>query len=119
MKHSKPIEAEPDPGAEQALRDRILADCLPAQREFLNDEKHRILAYIGGFGSGKSFALAAKLIFLGLRNPGKVIMAAEPTFPMVRQVLVPAIDLAFDQWDIEYTVRASPTPEYTSTCPQA
>jgi PBSX family phage terminase large subunit len=107
----------PDPGAEQALRDRILADCLPAQREFLGDESHRILSYIGGFGSGKSFALAAKLIFLGLRNPGKVIMACEPTFPMVRQVLVPAIDLALAQWNIEYTYRASPTPEYKIDLP--
>ena len=107
----------PDPGAEQALRDRILADCLPAQREFLDDESHRILSYIGGFGSGKSFALAAKLIFLGLRNPGKVIMACEPTFPMVRQVLVPAIDLALAQWNIEYTYRASPTPEYKIDLP--
>ena len=107
----------PDPGAEQALRDRILADCLPAQREFLSDESHRILSYIGGFGSGKSFALAAKLIFLGLRNPGKVIMACEPTFPMVRQVLVPAIDLALAQWEIEYTYRASPTPEYKIDLP--
>ena len=107
----------PDPGAEQALRDRILADCLPAQREFLGDESHRILSYIGGFGSGKSFALAAKLIFLGLRNPGKVIMAREPTFPMVRQVLVPAIDLALAQWEIEYTYRASPTPEYKIDLP--
>ena len=115
----KPRERDdpPNPGAEQDLRDRILADCLPAQREFLDDEEHRILSYIGGFGSGKSFALAAKLIFLGLRNPGKVIMACEPTFPMVRQVLVPAIDLALAQWEIEYTYRASPTPEYKIDLP--
>ena len=110
-------EDPPNPGAEQALRDRILGDCLPAQREFLADEGHRILSYIGGFGSGKSFALAAKLIFLGLRNPGRVIMACEPTFPMVRQVLVPAIDLALDQWEIDYTYRASPTPEYKIDLP--
>ena len=33
---------------------------------------HRIVGYIGGFGSGKSFALAAKAITLGLLNPGTV-----------------------------------------------
>ena len=113
----KQVERPVDPDAEQALRDKILADCLPAQREFLADEQHRILSYIGGFGSGKSFALAAKLIFLGLRNPGKILMAAEPTFPMVRQVLVPAIDNALDTWGIEYTYRASPTPEYKVMLP--
>ena len=117
LEAAQPLEAQPDPGAEQELRNRILADCLPAQKEFLNDEQHRILAYIGGFGSGKSFALAAKIIFLGLRNPGKVIMACEPTFPMVRQVLVPAIDLALAQWDIEHSYRASPTPEYKISLP--
>ena len=110
-------EQPPKPGAADELRERILADCLPAQREFLADEEHRILSYIGGFGSGKSFALAAKLIFLGLRNPGKILMAAEPTFPMVRQVLVPAIDQALETWGIDYTYRASPTPEYKVMLP--
>ena len=110
-------EVEADPGAEQALRDRILADCLPAQREFLADEDHRILSYIGGFGSGKSWALAAKLIFLGLRNPGQTIMACEPTFPMIRTVLIPALDAALEQWEIEYTFRASPQPEYRLELP--
>ena len=45
----KQVERPVDPDAEQALRDKILADCLPAQREFLADEQHRILSYIGGF----------------------------------------------------------------------
>ena len=53
------VEREADPGAEADLRQRILDACLPAQRECLEDEDHRILGYIGGFGSGKSWALAA------------------------------------------------------------
>ena len=112
LQKPQPIIKPPEPGAADALRDRILADCLPAQRDFLDDEEHLILSYIGGFGSGKSFALAAKLIFLGLRNPGGTLMACEPTFPMIRTVLVPAIDMALDQWGIEYDFRASPQPEY-------
>ena len=92
LEKPKPIVRPPDPSAADALREKILFDCLPAQRAFLADEEHRILSYIGGFGSGKSFALAAKLIFLGLRNPGEDVDGREPTFPMVRTVLVPAID---------------------------
>ena len=103
LEPKRPVERAIDPDAADALRAKILADCLPAQREFLDDEDHRILSYIGGFGSGKSFALAAKLIFLGLRNPGGTLMACEPTFPMIRTVLVPAIDMALEQWDIEYS----------------
>ena len=110
-------EQPPKPGAADELRERILADCLPAQREFLADEEHRILSYIGGFGSGKSWALAAKLIFLGLRNPGQTIMACEPTFPMIRTVLIPALDSALAQWEIDYSFRASPQPEYRLALP--
>ena len=117
LEKPKAIVRPPQPGAADALRARILDDCLPAQRAFLDDEQHRILSYIGGFGSGKSFALAAKLIFLGLRNPGGTLMACEPTFPMIRTVLVPAIDMALDQWEIEYSFRASPQPEYTISLP--
>ena len=113
----KEVEREADPGAEADLRQRILDACLPAQREFLADEDHRILSYIGGFGSGKSWALAAKLIFLGLRNPGQTIMACEPTFPMIRTVLIPALDGALEQFGIDYEFRASPQPEYRLALP--
>ena len=113
----KEVEREADPNAEADLRQRILDACLPAQREFLADEGHRILSYIGGFGSGKSWALAAKLIFLGLRNPGQTIMACEPTFPMIRTVLIPALDGALEQFGIDYEFRASPQPEYRLALP--
>ena len=110
-------EQPPKPGADDELRERILDACLPAQREFLADEEHRILGYIGGFGSGKSWALAAKLIFLGLRNPGCTLMAVEPSFPMIRTVLIPAMDAALMQFDIEYSFRVSPQPEYRLSLP--
>jgi PBSX family phage terminase large subunit len=111
------VEQPPNPGAAEELKQRILADSLPAQREFLADNTHRILGYIGGFGSGKSWALAAKLIFLGLENPGQTLMACEPTFPMIRTVLIPALDSALGQWGIPFTFRASPQPEYSIELP--
>jgi len=98
------------------LKARILADCLPAQKIFLEDS-HRIVGYIGGFGSGKSWALAAKLILQGLANPGCTLMACEPTFPMIRTVLIPAIDAALDTWGISYKFRSSPQPEYILDLP--
>ena len=116
LEAAKPLEAAVDPDAIETLKKRILADCLPAQRDFLADT-HRIVGYIGGFGSGKSWALAAKILFLGMANPGSVIMACEPTFPMIRTVLIPALDGALAHWDIEYSFRASPQPEYTINLP--
>ncbi len=99
------------------LRKRLLEGCLPAQKDFITDTTHRITGYIGGFGSGKSYALARKLIWLGLMNPGTTLMACEPSFPMIRTVFVPAMDEALDSLDIPFAFRSSPQPEYDITLP--
>ena len=116
---SKPVEIEryDDRGSAADLRARIYADLLPAQRDFIDDTSHRIVGYIGGFGSGKSFALAAKAITLGLENPGTTAMVAEPSFPMIRTVFIPAMDAALEQWGIDYDFRVSPQPEYLLKLP--
>ena len=101
----------------QQIRDDIYQDLLPAQREFISDSQHRILGYIGGFGSGKSFALCAKAIFLALQNPNTTAMIAEPSFPMIRSVFMPAMDLVLAKWDIPHEFRISPQPEYTLHLP--
>ena len=104
-------------GTAEQLRERVLADLLPAQREFVLDESHRILGYIGGFGSGKSYALCAKALFLGMSNPGTTAMIAEPSFPMIRTVFMPAMELALEQWGVEFEFRVSPQPEWTLHLP--
>ena len=109
--------AAEDRGSADDLRARIYADLLPAQRDFIDDTEHRIVGYIGGFGSGKSFALAAKAIMLGLENPGTTAMVAEPSFPMIRTVFIPAMDAALEQWEIDYDFRVSPQPEYLLKLP--
>ena len=112
----KVIEAPPNPEAADELKQRILDQCLPAQRDFLLDQ-HRIVGYIGGFGSGKSYALARKIIWLGILNPKQTIMACEPTFPMIRTVLIPAMDEALESLEIDFTFRSSPQPEYLLQLP--
>jgi PBSX family phage terminase large subunit len=99
------------------LRARILSDLLPAQRDFIEDEQHRIVGYIGGFGSGKSHALCAKAITLALQNLGKTLMVCEPSFPMIRTVFIPAMDEALERWEIDYEFRVSPQPEYLLKLP--
>ena len=117
LEKPRPIDTAVDVNAADDLRQRILDDCLPAQREFLEDETHRILGYIGGFGSGKSFALCAKALILGMKNPGTTAMVAEPSFPMIRTVLIPAMDDALARWEIDYEFRVSPQPEYIIKLP--
>ena len=106
-----------DRGSAADLRARIIASLLPAQRDFVDDTEHRIVGYIGGFGSGKSFALCAKAVMLGLDNPGTTAMVAEPSFPMIRTVFIPAMDAALEQWEIDYDFRVSPQPEYLLKLP--
>ena len=113
----RPNENLSSRGSAEDLKARILGDLLPAQREFVNDESHRILGYIGGFGSGKSYALCAKALFLGMANPGTTAMVAEPSFPMIRTVFMPAMELALEQWNIEFEFRVSPQPEWTLHLP--
>ncbi len=113
----RPIDLKVSEEDAAVLRERLLKDCLPAQRDFISDVSHRITGYIGGFGSGKSYALARKLIWLGLLNPGQTLMACEPSFPMIRTVFIPAMDEALENLDIPFTFRASPQPEYLLTLP--
>ena len=113
----RPIDLKVSEEDAAILRERLLKDCLPAQRDFISDVSHRITGYIGGFGSGKSYALARKLIWLGLLNPGQTLMACEPSFPMIRTVFIPAMDEALENLDIPFTFRASPQPEYLLTLP--
>ena len=115
----KPRPIDPIVSADEAnkLKERLLAGCLPAQVDFITDTSHRITGYIGGFGSGKSYALARKLIWLGMLNPNTTLMACEPSFPMIRTVFIPAMDEALESLDIPFTFRASPQPEYLLTLP--
>ena len=117
LEKPKPVEVEVNSDDAADLRERILDGCLPAQRDFVTDTSHRITGYIGGFGSGKSYALARKLIWLGMLNPNQTLMACEPSFPMIRTVFIPAMDEALESLDIPFTFRASPQPEYQLDLP--
>jgi len=67
---------------------------------------------VAGFGSGKTHALRNRVILLALENLGTAGLVAEPTYPMVRDVLCKSFDDVLDEWGIEWTLRASPQSEY-------
>lgn len=54
----------------------------PAQDDFCNDLGHRYCGFVGGIGSGKSFAGALKLLLHA--KPRRLYMAIAPTYPMMR-----------------------------------
>ena len=100
------------PTAEE-VRSKILDGLLPHQTAFCDDIEHRKLGLVCGFGAGKTHALVSKAIILGSMNVGFVSALFEPTAPMLRDILQRTMNDLLDQWEIPFTYRASPLPEYT------
>jgi hypothetical protein len=100
------------PTAQQTI-DRINQDLLPHQKTFCDDMEHRKLALVCGFGAGKTYALCSKAVILACLNIGHVSAVFQPTAPMLRDILIRTFNELLDQWQIPYTFRVSPLPEYT------
>jgi len=64
-------------------------------------------ALVAGYGSGKTVAFVLKAILEAGRNPKKTILLAEPTFPMIRDVLQPTLEETLEQLGFQYKYRAS------------
>ena len=62
------------------------------QADFIEDITTRNLCLLGGYGCGKTFSLAIKLITLALYNAGHEGIALSPTYGMATKVLIPNIE---------------------------
>ncbi len=102
----------------EALRKRIYDTLLPAQKEFVDDTDHKILGYCAGFGAGKTHALNAKAVFLGMDNPNTTAAVFEPTNILLRDVWMRSFDSFLEQFNIEHDFRVSPQPEYVLHLPR-
>ena len=100
------------PTTEEVLN-RVRSNLLPHQTAFCDDIEHRKLGLVCGFGAGKTHALVAKAITLACMNVGFVSALFEPTAAMLRDILMRTMNDLLDQWEIPFTYRASPLPEYT------
>lgn len=78
-----------------------------AQCEFFLDFHHRLLAMVGGYGSGKTHALGHKAVALSMINPGLTIGAVAPSYPAAKQDLIPAIIYALDINGVDFRFNRS------------
>ena len=76
------------------------------QNEFIRSQA-KYPALVAGYGSGKTVAFVLKAILEAGRNPKKTILLAEPTFPMIRDVLQPTLEETLEQLGFTYKYRAS------------
>lgn len=86
---------------------------LPTQYKFVHDFEYRELAFVAGYGSGKSQGAACKAILLASKNKGFSGAILSPTHGMLVQTLIPTLEDTLIQMKVKYDYRASPTPVFT------
>jgi len=94
------------------LLDRIRADLHPGQLAFVDDNTTQIIGISAGYGAGKTRALAAKAVTLAAANQGFIGAVMEPTGPLIRDIWQTDFEAFLEHYEIPYTFRASPLPEY-------
>jgi hypothetical protein len=91
---------------------RIRSELHPGQLAFVDDQTSSILGVSAGYGAGKTRALCAKAVHLAASNQGFIGVVMEPTGPLIRDIWQSDFDDFLEAYDIPYTFRASPLPEY-------
>ena len=99
------------------LAQRIKNDLHPGQLAFVEDQSTEIIGLSAGYGAGKTRALAAKSVILSLANQGYIGCVMEPTGPLVRDIWQNDFESFLESYEIPYTFRASPLPEYVLHLP--
>ncbi len=94
------------------LLQRIHADLHPGQLAFVTDDQTQIIGISAGYGAGKTRALAAKAVTLAAANQGFIGCVMEPTGPLIRDIWQNDFEDFLEHYEIPYTFRASPLPEY-------
>lgn len=94
------------------LLKRIHDDLHPSQRAFVSDCSTEIIGLSAGYGAGKTRALCAKTVELACLNKGFTGCVMEPTGPLIRDIWLTDFESFLEDYEIPYTFRASPLPEY-------
>jgi hypothetical protein len=94
------------------LLQRIRADLHPGQLAFVDDSDTQIIGISAGYGAGKTRALCAKAVMLAAANQGFIGAVMEPTGPLIRDIWQNDFENFLEAYEIPYTFRASPLPEY-------
>ena len=96
----------------QQLLERIKADLHPGHLAFVDDTATQIIGISAGYGAGKTRALCAKAVMLAAANQGFIGAVMEPTGPLIRDIWQNDFEQFLEAYEIPYTFRASPLPEY-------
>ncbi len=102
----------------EVLLEKMQTGLHPGQLDFVKDLDTEILGMSAGYGAGKTRALCAKAVHLALVNQGFVGCVMEPTGPLIRDIWMNDFEDYLEQYELPYTFRASPLPEYILHLPK-
>ena len=100
------------------LLQKIKSDLHPGQLDFVDDSSTEILGLSAGYGAGKTRSLCAKTVNLACLNQGFTGCVMEPTGPLIRDIWQTDFETFLEDYEIPYTFRASPLPEYVLHLPE-
>ena len=90
----------------------IRNDLHEPQREFFDNSNTEILGLSAGYGAGKTRALCAVCVKLAALNVGFTGAVMEPTGSLIRDIWQNDFEQFLEHYEIPYSYRASPLPEY-------
>lgn len=96
---------------------RLDLNLLEHQAQFVEDTTTRNLALVGGYGAGKTKALATKLIVLSILNAGYEGIALSPTYGMSQKVLIPEIEDQLREYQIPFRLNKGELVFYIQVSP--
>ena len=94
------------------LLDKIRGDLHEAQQQFF-DNQTEIVGLSAGYGAGKTRALCSMAVKLAAQNIGFIGAILEPTNVLIRDIWQTDFEQFLEHYEIPYTFRASPLPDYT------
>jgi len=78
-----------------------------SQTKFVKDDDSKAVAFVTGFGGGKTFSLVTKLVKKKLKHPNADLLYLLPTFSMFRDILFPTLSEVLDGSGIGYKINKS------------
>jgi len=71
------------------------------------DTTTKIIGLISGYGAGKTYVACRKAIQLAYLNEGCDGIITEPTYPMLRDIFIPEMKKALEEWNVPYKFNSS------------
>jgi len=87
------------------LKPGRIIELTKSQTKFIDcDETSKAVAFVAGFGSGKTFVLVLKMIIIKLKYPQADVLYLTPVFSMMRDILIPTLEEILQPTNIKYKI---------------